>query len=41
MDLDTLPVAECCFMVMLIQTRMGAQWTRRVLLDTILAWVQL
>lgn len=41
MDLDTLPVEECCFMVMLIQTGLGAQWTERVLLDTVLAWVQL
>jgi hypothetical protein len=41
MELDTLPVEESCFMVMLIQTRLGAQWIGRVLPDTVLAWVQL
>jgi hypothetical protein len=40
MDLDTLPVEECCFMVMLIQTRFGAHWIGRVLPDIFLAWVQ-
>jgi hypothetical protein len=31
MDLDALLAEECYFMVMLIQTGLGAQWTGRVL----------
>jgi hypothetical protein len=41
MDLDTLLVEECYFMVMLIQAGLGAQWIERVLPYTVLSWVQL